>query len=399
MGPPLDAAEAPRLLVDGRVSTADGIGPGHRLLGLSLIERIVRAARRSGYGAVYVLAEGADADRYRQFLAPLADVGIGAAPPSFANADARARTVFVPGLVVAERTWLEAAASVAVPDDGCVGLGAGVVVCGHRVDPMRAAAADAGRGAAGARHERAPLSIAGAPDLEIAERHLVRALGKTTDGFMERNIERPVSRILSRRLAKTAVTPNQMTLISAAVGLGAAPFFLSAAPLWQTVGALVFLAHSILDGCDGELARLKFRESRWGGLLDFWGDNVVHAAIFGCMALGWARAADAAWPLALGASAVLGALASASFVYWRVLRPKKGEGPLYVSVAKTQQSRLVSMLDSLSRRDFIYLVLALSLFGKAAWFLTLAAIGAPAFFALLMFVAAQERGTARLAHP
>ena len=28
-----------------------------------------------------------------------------------------------------------------------------------------------------------------------------------------------------------------------------------------------------LDGCDGELARLKFKESRWGGLLDFWGDN------------------------------------------------------------------------------------------------------------------------------
>ena len=39
-------------------------------------------------------------------------------------------------------------------------------------------------------------------------------------------------------------------------------------------------AHSILDGCDGELARLKFQESRWGGILDFWGDNVVHSVIF-----------------------------------------------------------------------------------------------------------------------
>jgi phosphatidylglycerophosphate synthase len=241
----------------------------------------------------------------------------------------------------------------------------------------------------------APLRIENRADLAVAERRLVRALGKSTDGFMERNVERPLSRILSRRLAPTPITPNQMTLISAAVGLAAAPFFLASAPLWQTIGALIFLAHSILDGCDGELARLRFQESRWGGLLDFWGDNVVHAAIFGCMALGWSRGIGADWPLALGAAAVLGALGSASFVYWRVMRPKRSEGPLYVSVAKQHKSRLVSLLDSLTRRDFIYLVVALSVFGKAAWFLALAAIGAPVFFAMLLVVAAQESRLAR----
>ena len=65
----------------------------------------------------------------------------------------------------------------------------------------------------------------------------------------------------------------------------------------QTIGALLFLAHSILDGCDGELARLKFQQSRWGGVLDFWGDNVVHTVIFGCMGIGWSLAADSLWPL------------------------------------------------------------------------------------------------------
>jgi phosphatidylglycerophosphate synthase len=189
-----------------------------------------------------------------------------------------------------------------------------------------------------------------------------------------------------------------MTLISAAVGLAAAPFFLADSPLWQTAGALIFLAHSILDGCDGELARLKFQESRWGGVLDYWGDNVVHAAIFACMALGWSRATGADWPLALGAAAVFGALGSASFVYWRVMRPKRGEGPLYVSVAKDTKNRLVSLMDSLSRRDFIYLVVALSLFGKAAWFLALAAVGAPIFFIKQLVVAVMERNP-RPAHP
>src|SRR5688572_11259970 len=384
MGAQFEAADAPagdgpRLLIDARVATADGIVPAHRLLGLSLIERTALAARRSGYGGVFVLADEREAGQYRRLLARLPGVDVNSAPLS----GAVGRTVYVPGVVVGERHWLEAASCVAVPRDGSTALGGGVIVCGDRVPLARVPAIAAEMGAAVPAGERPPLRLGGKADLESAERHLIRSLGKSTDGFMERHFERPVSRVLSRRLAKTAITPNQMTVISAGVGLAAAPFFLSPAPLWQTVGALVFLAHSILDSCDGELARLKFQESRWGGVLDFWGDNVVHAAIFGCMALGWARAIAADWPLALGASAVLGTLASASFVYWRVMRPKRGEGPLYVSVAKAQKSRLVSMLDSLSRRDFIYLVLALSLFGKAAWFLTLAAVGAPIFLLMI----------------
>jgi 1L-myo-inositol 1-phosphate cytidylyltransferase / CDP-L-myo-inositol myo-inositolphosphotransferase len=383
-------AAAPRLVIDARDGTADGVEPAHRVLGLSLVERTARAARRSGYGDIYVLARAEEADRYRALLARTPGVEVGTIAP--ADALGGARTVCAPGLMVGERGWLEAAAGVAVERGGSLALGAGVVVCGRDV-PWPGVVAGGSHTAAPAAN--APLRIASRADLAVAERRLTRALGKSTDGFMERNVERPLSRILSRRLARTPITPNQITLISAAVGLAAAPFFLSAAPLWQTVGALLFLAHSILDGCDGELARLRFQESRWGGILDFWGDNVVHAAIFGCMALGWSRAIGADWPLGLGAAAVLGALGSANFVYWRVMRPKRGEGPLYVSVAKEQKSRLVSMLDSLSRRDFIYLVLALSLFGKAAWFLALAAIGAPVFFAMLLIVAAQESRLAR----
>jgi phosphatidylglycerophosphate synthase len=385
-----EVAVAPRLVIDARDGTGDGVRPAQRMLGLSLVERTARAARRSGYGSVYVLTGAGEAERYRALLARTPGIEVGQSAP--AETQAGTRTVYAPGLVVGERGWLEKAAGVAVERGGSAALGAGVIVCGRDV-PWPAAVA--GQSLAAAPAANAPFRIASKADLAVAERRLMRALGKSTDGFMERNVERPLSRILSRRLARTPITPNQMTLISAAVGLAAAPFFLSAAPLWQTVGALIFLAHSILDGCDGELARLRFQESRWGGILDFWGDNVVHAAVFGCMALGWSRAIGADWPLALGAAAVLGALGSAGFVYWRVMRPKQGEGPLYVSVAKAHKSRLVGMLDSLSRRDFIYLVVALSLFGKAAWFLALAAIGAPVFLAMLLVVAAQESRLAR----
>ena len=172
---------------------------------------------------------------------------------------------------------------------------------------------------------------------------------KDTEGFMSRNVERKLSLAVSRLLAGTRVTPNAMTLVSVAVGLAGAWFLLSAAASQQTIGAVLFLLHSILDGCDGELARLKFQESRFGGVLDFWGDNIVHVAIFAAMGMGWSRAVGATWPLVLGLSAVAGTIASALFVYWTMTgekrrpstRPCAAQGDQVTASRRAVASRLV----------------------------------------------------------
>ena len=221
-------------------------------------------------------------------------------------------------------------------------------------------------------------------DLAAGEKWLLSRLTKETDGFMARHFDRKISLEISRRLARTSITPNAMTLVSVGIGLAGAPFFLSSRPALQTIGGLLFVLHSIVDGCDGELARLKFQESRWGGILDFWGDNVVHVAIFSAAAVGWSLSTGSAWPLLLGALAVAGTLASAGFAYFQTMRTPT-EGPLFtqVTAASGPGARLA---NALARRDFIYLVLALSLFGKANWFLVLAAVGAPAFFVALVLL-------------
>jgi hypothetical protein len=54
-------------------------------------------------------------------------------------------------------------------------------------------------------------------------------------------------------------------------------------------------------------------------------------------------------------------------------------------------SRLSRVLDAFARRDFIYLVVVLSAFGKARWFLALAAVGSPAFFAVLVLLSLSAR--------
>ena len=123
-------------------------------------------------------------------------------------------------------------------------------------------------------------------DVPAAEAWLLRSLIKPSEGFMSRHIERRISLAVTRRLADTRITPNVMTVVSVGIGLLGAPFFLSQASALQTIGAVLFLAHSVLDGCDGEIARLKFLESRAGAMLDFWGDNLVHVAVFACMGVG-----------------------------------------------------------------------------------------------------------------
>ncbi|MEJ2120850.1 MAG: CDP-alcohol phosphatidyltransferase family protein [Alphaproteobacteria bacterium] len=359
------------------------------LLGLTLLRRAELAARRSGYAKTILLRSDREADREWGDL----------------TQHEGQRLVVAPVQAVAEVAWLKAAATVAIPDGGWGGMPGCVAILDSLTLLEGFAPADATSGFDAL--ERHLTGRFGSPttgldgwdvvvirdhrDLSIARRRLLRALVKETDGFMARHVERPISIAISRWLAETPMTPNQVTIVSTAVGIAGAPFFLSASPLLQTVGALLFLTHSILDGCDGELARLKFQESRWGGLLDFWSDNIVHLSIFSCMALGWAQAEGALWPLLLGAAAVLGAGGSAGFVYWRLLRDKGGDGPIFTSVSAKQPEMLSRCLDGAARRDFIYLVLILALFGKASWFLALTGIGAPIYLILLLIVAFRDR--------
>jgi len=234
------------------------------------------------------------------------------------------------------------------------------------------------------------LTLGSIEDIPKAETWLLRRLVKSSESFMSRHVERPISLAISRKLVWTSLTPNAMTFISLAIGLMSAPFFLSSQPGIQFTGGMLFLTHSILDGCDGELARLKFQESRWGGLLDFWGDNLVHIVIFLCMGLGWSFSLQSSWPLWLSASAILGTLGSAWTVYRQTMQPKFRTGPLFTSVVRSTTSRLSQIMDALGRRDFIYLVLLLSVFGKASWFLLPTALGAPIFCAILLWLGHQE---------
>ena len=333
----------PPALVLAAPTGAGGVPPETVLLGLPIIRRTVLSAQRAGFARIVV---------------------VGATP--------------------AIRTSLEKTSALldaAAPPDA-TRLPWNVIVSTRDMKEIFAGAPTAG------------VPADSAADLPRAERHLLRSLIKDTEGFMSRHFDRKISLAISRRLAGTRVTPNQMTLVSVAIGVFGALFFLSPSPALQTAGALCFVFHSIVDGCDGELARLRFQESRFGGLLDFWGDNLVHLAVYTAIAVGWSRAIGRPWPLGVGAAAVVGNMLSAGFVWWETMRPRTTrEGPVFTTVSRGS-SKMARVVDELARRDFIYLVLILSAFGKAHWFLVMAAVGAPIFFLVLVGIALGGRRTA-----
>jgi len=76
-------------------------------------------------------------------------------------------------------------------------------------------------------------------------------------------------------------------------------------------------------------------------------------------------------------------------------RPK--DGPEFTSVSVAPPTRVSRIADALARRDFIYLVVLLSAFGRAHWFLALAAVGAPLFFLVLVGVALYGQAAAATA--
>ena len=211
---------------------------------------------------------------------------------------------------------------------------------------------------------------------------------KSQDGFMARHFDRHLSLALSRSLLDTFMTPNMMTVISCLLGLAGSALFLR--PDLHLAGAGLVWLHSVLDGCDGELARIKFQESPLGAAIDFWGDNLVHLALFGCLAYGFYRADNSVIPLALGLAAALGTLGSALLVY--LGKQQRRANPLATPVSDAPLGTALSRLENLlAQRDFIYLLLLLAYLGRTYEFLWAGAVGALLFFVMTVYLGRVNR--------
>ncbi len=108
-------------------------------------------------------------------------------------------------------------------------------------------------------------------DVMRANRALIYSAVKDSgDGFVSRNLNRKISTRVSSLLVNH-LTPTHMTLISFFFGILASLTTLISIP----AAGLIYQLSSILDGCDGEIARASLMTSRKGGYVDSFLDRFV----------------------------------------------------------------------------------------------------------------------------
>ena len=85
------------------------------------------------------------------------------------------------------------------------------------------------------------------------------------DGYISKYLNRKASEPIAQLLAKTKVTPNQITWAAFGIVLVS---FVSFVFGWNIIAGLLVQLSSIVDGIDGGVARLKGMSSTFGGFLD-----------------------------------------------------------------------------------------------------------------------------------
>ena len=165
-----------------------------------------------------------------------------------------------------------------------------------------------------------------------AGRYLIGTARKPTDGFFSRNFNRHISTFLTRQLLRLNVRPMEISFVVLAIGILSGIFEGKGGYRNAAIGALLFELASIVDGCDGENARLTHRISKFGGTFDIAGDAATFVFFFLNLPIGLYRSSRNDLWLALGAVSFI----SMIFFYFQIgkFTKRTGIGNNIVAIAK-----------------------------------------------------------------
>jgi CDP-L-myo-inositol myo-inositolphosphotransferase len=130
--------------------------------------------------------------------------------------------------------------------------------------------------------------------------------GKGNDGPVSHWLNRPISIQISKYLVDFDITPNQISFVSFLLSVLAAGLFALGNYWFLALGGVIAQFASIIDGSDGEVARLKYLSSDYGG----WFDAVLdrYADAFLLFGLTWYVYSQnlSQWALVIGFIAIIG---------------------------------------------------------------------------------------------
>ncbi len=223
-----------------------------------------------------------------------------------------------------------------------------------------------------------PLSVTDAVSAREAEQRLFRALRKPQDGWTSRYLNRYISLFISRWLVKTPLRPNQLSVGILGVGILGAWFAARGGYGNLLLGAFLFQAQSVLDGCDGEMSRVSHRGSRTGEWLDTVGDDLTNYGFFGGSALGLYKVSHNPLYLVAGAVTVISGVIGSGLEYRYLIKIGSGDLLKY-PLSQGQGTGRFAFIQPLFKRDtFVFLTLcaaALNCLGPMLCVFALGAVG------------------------
>ena len=123
------------------------------------------------------------------------------------------------------------------------------------------------------------------------------------EDWLNRYLYHPLSLRLARLLSKTPITPNIVSITGGVAVVIAAIFYTSGmGPFAAAIGLLIHMGWHVLDGADGDLARLTGRDGPMGEIIDGASDYLSHLVLYIMLASVFAAEIGMiGWALMIGA--------------------------------------------------------------------------------------------------
>ena len=406
-------ADAPTLLYVP-VDPAVKITPFARVAGLAIAERAMRSAFRAGYARVIAVADAATGPELRRIAAKVAgDVRIVSASEwreAVRAIPVGSKLSALGAGQVVSHALLEAAASQELGEGRVVDVPAGpdwpvsgvlrvapevaadLPTLSHHLHTRLTSGAPLPSGEdVSHRRGRLALRARDAAELAVAERTIRASVIKPGDNKVAR-WNRNMSFPISIALIPTPLTANQLSIALVFVGFYSGWLY-SYGTYWTMVLASVLgLIASILDGCDGEIARLKYQESALGAWIETIGDYSYYIAIFIGMTAGvmrWTGRPEYYWA---GVATIAGTLVTFALLIYLRAAATAGDPSQLQSIGQERfnanpslWTRIIWRVEMVATRSFMpYFILGLAILGLMPVALVLAAIGANIFWTSLV---------------
>ncbi len=230
-------------------------------------------------------------------------------------------------------------------------------------------------------------------DLRRASWDLVKASGKPSDGIVSRHLNRPISMRLSFAFLHLPwMRPGHATTLTAICALAMFAALVSGTTEGLLAGAVLFQLASIVDGVDGEIARVTRRGTRSGATLDSITDGFTNVGFIVGLATNLAVRGE---PLALEIGLLGAASLALGCVTLAVKAARDGDAVNFDAVGnwlKQRSGSVQHILIAVTKRDFFALasmvMIWLSL--HLEWLLILSLSCATWFF-VVQFVSLQPK--------